>query len=578
MLTKLPIMDAQTQRRKSALEEAQDLALSFALDDGEESIASLNRDHEEVAKEKEMYFARQGQRLSSSFSRETRSSSTSECSTENMNYRWARAQALATAMSQGLDSEDDEDGFSSDDVSTSSKGARDPKVNDIFSQMHLAGESVCQDPSCQCKSVEFTVSRRTLPRTSLTRKISTGSSEKSYQSFNSAGEYRVSRRTPSTTFIRKGSNHSVEPVVRKVPAVEAQDSQASFSSSALRTMEERFEMRASVKEGRFQAESRGRKLSRRGTDGEASFVKTVVTECESSDGDLERQSELSDLGPFKSRMIHALLGTVVLLVIAIVVVVLSKGEDAAMKGSAPDETALAQTSSPEVPTYGTIAFVPETICMEQVPGDGWSSVCEAGASAKQGGGVCNLVAQAYLDQVINADIAFQSASSCLGDILEGNFTVDDATRVLPFYEELWTIEVSGATIALVLENVMEGIWGPTNVRDYPYAAGIRFSVNASAAAMNRVSNIEVNERFEHDVWKPIEQNIVYTIVAGKTLLTGGILTRENPYQEFEQLYKYQYPGGKTGIDSLTAFITFAIRQGILLDPSPEDYSTQVFTP
>jgi hypothetical protein len=565
-------------RRKSALEQAQQVALSFALDD-DETIDSFLPD-EQVAKEKEKSFALQLQRRPSPTSGETRNSCRSESSNEEMRYQWARAQALASAMNHDLDSEDDD---SSIDGSTTPTAPTARKVDDIFSQMHLGGERICQGPNCQCKSTEFTVSRRTLPRTSLSRKTSADSSEKSVQSLKVSGEFTDSRRIPASNFICKERNHSEkrdgrQVLTRTTGDEKDRDRKATARSrrSDLRSMEERLQMRTSNKERRFEEQSRGQNMrSEEIITAENVVIKTPDTASESSEAGSETPPESNERRLCKPRFIYSLLGTVSVLAIAIVVVVLSR-DDASIQ-DVPDEPTAAP-SALKIPTHGTIAVVPETICMEQVPGDGWSSVCEAEASAKQGGGVGNLVAQAFLDQVENADIAFQSSSSCLGDIVKGNFTVADATRVLPFFEELWTIPVSGYTIGLVLEQVMEGIWGPSQVRDYPYAAGLRFNVNASAEAMNRVTNIEVNERFERTSWKPIEQDGIYTIVAGKTLLTGGILTRDNPYEEFEYIYKSQFPRGGTGKDSLTAFIAFGIEKGVLVDPQPEDYSTHVFIP
>jgi 5'-nucleotidase / UDP-sugar diphosphatase len=57
----------------------------------------------------------------------------------------------------------------------------------------------------------------------------------------------------------------------------------------------------------------------------------------------------------------------------------------------------------------TIATVPSNICFERVPGQGRSTICPANASATQGGGVCNLVAQAFLSETSLADVAIQNA-------------------------------------------------------------------------------------------------------------------------------------------------------------------------
>eukprot|EP00980_Cylindrotheca_fusiformis_P006976 scaffold1469_cov119-Cylindrotheca_fusiformis.AAC.20 len=562
----------QHQRRRSALEEAQDLALSFALDDDNEDVASFGPQQEEL---KEQDLSLRTQRLSSSSSHERRSScglsaSSNHSSHSNPRYQWARAQALVAAMNHSVDSEEEEDSEEeieeaslNDGTERSATPEKAPKLDEVFSQMvHLGEEKVCTDPDCECKSSEFTISRRTLPMTSLTRKTSASSSEKSVRSVKSVGEFSVSRRTPALTYLGKaqaGSDHSRDEMNARQISIE--------------TIGQRNERRVSTEERRFQAEPERQHF---GNHRSVSFGKTTGTESVKSDILSEASPE-----PEKNRsfVIYVLFAMILVLVTIIMVLVVPSSKDANSLEGVSMETSLAPVGAPkDPPTKAALAFVPETICMEQVPGDGWSTACEKEASAEQGGGVCNLVAHAFLDQVITADIAIQSATSCLGDIMEGSFTADDASRVLPFREKLWTIDVSGASIVLVLEQVMEGLWGPIQARDYPYAAGLRFSVNASAPYMSRVSNVEVNERFEQASWKAIEPNAVYTVVAGETLLTGGILTRDNPYKELENAFKYQYPRGKTDTDSLTAFIAFAAKQEILLDPLPEHYSTQAFIP
>jgi 5'-nucleotidase / UDP-sugar diphosphatase len=57
----------------------------------------------------------------------------------------------------------------------------------------------------------------------------------------------------------------------------------------------------------------------------------------------------------------------------------------------------------------TIATVPADICFERIPGQGRSKICPVEASATQGGGVCNIVAQAFLSRTLEADVAIQNA-------------------------------------------------------------------------------------------------------------------------------------------------------------------------
>ena len=86
--------------------------------------------------------------------------------------------------------------------------------------------------------------------------------------------------------------------------------------------------------------------------------------------------------------------------------------------------------------------MPKDICYERIPGQGRSVICDASKSATQGGGVCNLVAQAFLKAEKTSDVAIQNGGGCRSDIAQGNFTIADAWNVLPFSNTLVTLEVN----------------------------------------------------------------------------------------------------------------------------------------
>merc|ERR1712048_237409 len=73
-----------------------------------------------------------------------------------------------------------------------------------------------------------------------------------------------------------------------------------------------------------------------------------------------------------------------------------------------------------------IATVPEGICFERIPGQGRSLICSPEETSAQGGGVCNLVAQAFMEQALTADFAIQNGGGCRTDIFAGDFTIDNA--------------------------------------------------------------------------------------------------------------------------------------------------------
>jgi hypothetical protein len=261
---------------------------------------------------------------------------------------------------------------------------------------------------------------------------------------------------------------------------------------------------------------------------------------------------------------------IVCAVVVGVVVATSKSSDT--EAFVP-EPVVSQTESSELPMDAKLAVVPADICMEQVPGQGWGVLCGAEDTIQQGGGACNLVAQAFLDQVPTADIAIQNSGACLTDIERGDFKKEDAYQLLPHTHTLVTVEVTGAEIVLVLEQALQTVFGKMERFDggYPYAAGLRFNVNATAEFMNRLSYVQVNERLEESSWSPIGLNETYTVLANSFIVAGG-----DGYEAFRSL-----PDSRifdTEKDATETFVDYALDQAILQDPRRSEYSTQSFIP
>ncbi|KAL7528768.1 hypothetical protein ACHAWF_002690 [Thalassiosira exigua] len=215
-----------------------------------------------------------------------------------------------------------------------------------------------------------------------------------------------------------------------------------------------------------------------------------------------------------------------------------------------------------------IAAVPEPgICLERVPGIGRSLICSKENTLQQGGGVCNLVSQAFLDLVPTADVTILNAGMCRIDIFPGNFTVNDANLLLPFSHTLVTFPMTGADIVTVLNQAvgtaMSGISGA-----YPYAAGLRYNVNE--AAPNHVSNVEVNVRLSESSWSPLNLDATYTVGTDDFLALG-----RDGYEQFGEIDDDL----KTNTYKHTAvtFIKYARKVRTLMDPKRETYSTKSFT-
>lgn len=215
----------------------------------------------------------------------------------------------------------------------------------------------------------------------------------------------------------------------------------------------------------------------------------------------------------------------------------------------------------------TLATVPEDICFERIPGQGRSTICPLNATEEQGGGVCNLVAIAFLTETPSADVAIQNGGGCRTDIAAGNFTYEDAYALLPFSNTIVTLEMTGAQIKTVLEQALETALVGGSTGAYPYSAGLRYDVNANEAEGSRISGLEVNIRLAENEWSEIDDDITYS-VATNSFIAGG----RDGYLEFIEA---------TGVvntqqEYAQSFIDFAEDVGVLEDPDSEIYSTKSF--
>jgi len=215
----------------------------------------------------------------------------------------------------------------------------------------------------------------------------------------------------------------------------------------------------------------------------------------------------------------------------------------------------------------TIASVPADICYDRFPGQGRSTVCSTSETQAHGGGACQLVTEGFLHVTRTADIAIQNAGGCRTDIMQGDFTINDAYALLPFSNTIVTFEMTGAQIHAVLEDALDyGLAGSTGA--YPYVAGLRFYVDTNGTKGSRFSKLMVNSRLEGNNWVPIECAKRY-VVAANSYIAGG----KSGYTEFTSAFV-----ASTRVDTHTeyaqGFIDFATQAGSLVSPSPEQMSTQ----
>jgi len=213
-----------------------------------------------------------------------------------------------------------------------------------------------------------------------------------------------------------------------------------------------------------------------------------------------------------------------------------------------------------------IAAVPENICFERVPGQGRSAICDVSESATQGGAVCNLVAKAFLDVTHQAHFAIQNGGGCRTDIGAGDFTIDDAYTLLPFSNTLVTLEMTGEEIKFVLEQALDNAFAGGSTGAYPYASGLRYTVDAAAAMGSRIGLLEANPDVE-GTWAEIDMAATYIVVTND-YIAGG----KDGYLQFAEV-----PSTNTYTEYAQGFIDYAEKVGVLVDPPLSEFSTIYIT-
>jgi len=215
-----------------------------------------------------------------------------------------------------------------------------------------------------------------------------------------------------------------------------------------------------------------------------------------------------------------------------------------------------------------IGEVAENICLERVPGQGNSNLCTPEETSKNGGDAANLVAHAFRHMSKDSDIAIQNAGGVRQDIPEGQFTIGQAYKLLPFANTLVNLEMTGAEIKQVLEEAVEYATKPGgSTGAYPYAAGLRWVLDMTKDVGGRVTNLEFKGR-DDEAWVAMDPSTSYTVVTNS--YTGG---GKDGYVTFGTIAK----DGRvtdTYLDYAQSFVDYVREVKTLRKLDPSDYSTQ----
>ncbi|MEW5837470.1 MAG: 5'-nucleotidase C-terminal domain-containing protein [Pseudomonadota bacterium] len=216
-----------------------------------------------------------------------------------------------------------------------------------------------------------------------------------------------------------------------------------------------------------------------------------------------------------------------------------------------------------------IGTATDLLCLERIPGMGYSKTpgCKEATNA-HGGDISNLVAYAFRDMSITSQIAIQNAGGVRIDVPAGDVTIGTAYTLLPFANTLTELDMTGTEIKAVLEEAVEyAVKSGGSTGAYPYAAGLRWTVDLSKPAGSRFSNLEYKGK-KDSAWSALNMSASYKVVTNNFLATG-----QDGYATFKKVSE----SGRaldTYLDYAQSFVDYTKKVKTLSRLPVSEYSTQ----
>lgn len=239
-----------------------------------------------------------------------------------------------------------------------------------------------------------------------------------------------------------------------------------------------------------------------------------------------------------------------------------------------DAQALLDTFAGQVDELAAIPIgnATEDLCLERIPGQGRSAICDVEDTAVNGGDIQQLVTEAFRVRSFESDFALQNAGGVRIDIPEGPVSVADAFELLPFANTIVNLEMTGTEVEAVIEEALSFALDPDgSTGAYPYGAGIRWDVDLTAADGERISDLEF---FEDGAWVAFDSERTYTVATNSFIASG-----QDGYVTFGEVSD-DGRAEDTFLDYAQVFIDYIEEDlGGVISPLPVDqYSTQSIVP
>ncbi len=239
----------------------------------------------------------------------------------------------------------------------------------------------------------------------------------------------------------------------------------------------------------------------------------------------------------------------------------------------PDEVTIAtlqgyadQAAELSAAVIGTVA---EDLCLERIPGQGRSSLCDVTETQSMGSDIANLVALAFKTQSNTSDLAIQNAGGVRIDIPAGPISIGDAYTLLPFSNTLLEIDMTGAEVVSTLEDALDyALDQDGSTGAYPYASGLRWNIDATQAKGARFSMVEVKLKGETE-WSAIQPDAVYKVVTND-FIGGG----QDGYVTLGEIGDDRKTD--TFLDYAQSFVDYVQATGTITRLPADAYSTQQY--
>lgn len=161
-----------------------------------------------------------------------------------------------------------------------------------------------------------------------------------------------------------------------------------------------------------------------------------------------------------------------------------------------------------------IGYAPETLPHLRVP-----DPHHINPKLALGSTLAPFVAQAFYARIPAADLGLINAGAIRTDLHAGDVRFESVYTIMPFTGTLFTLEISGAEIKQTLEDTLENIASGGSSGSFPYAYAIRYSVDATKAFGERITELEFRPRNTEE-FIPLEDDRLYTLVTNSFIAAG----------------------------------------------------------